>query len=77
MTVNPMTQPTPLQCKKCSGSFSDGKCQSCGSHVAIARSQFETDQHLTSRLDGGKYFVHFGKLEEPGPEPELHQDEQE
>jgi len=77
MSVNPATQNTPLQCKKCSGSFSDGKCQSCGSHVAIARSQFETDQHLTSRLDGGKYFVHFSKLEEPGEQKESHVDEQE
>lgn len=77
MTVNSRTIPTPLQCKDCGGSFSGGKCPSCGSHVAIARSQFETDQHLTSRLDGGKYFVHFAKLEEPSREPELHEDEQE
>jgi hypothetical protein len=77
MSVNPLTHPTPLQCKDCGAPFSDGKCKSCGSHVAIARSQFETDQHLRSRLDGGNYFVHFGKLEEPGPEPELHKDEQE
>ena len=75
---NPNQIPTPLQCKDCGASFSDGKCQSCGSHVAIARSQFETDQHLRSRLDGGAYFVHFGKLEEPGrPESESHEDEQE
>jgi predicted Zn-ribbon and HTH transcriptional regulator len=77
MSKNPMTLDTPLQCKDCGGSFSDGKCPSCGSHVAIARSQFETDQHLRSRLDGGNYFVHFGKLEEPGPEKESHRDEQE
>jgi hypothetical protein len=77
MTLNPHTIPTPLQCKDCGGSFSDGKCQSCGSHVAIARSQFETDQHLTSRLDGGKYFVHFSKLEEPGEQRVSHVDEQE
>jgi hypothetical protein len=78
MSMNPQTIPTPLQCKNCGGSFSGGKCLSCGSHVAIARSQFETDQHLRSRLDGGAYFVHFGKLEEPGrPEPELHTDEEE
>ena len=68
---------TPLQCKQCGGSFAGGKCSDCGSHVAIAKSQFETDQHLRSRLDGGSYFVHFGKLEEPGPEPESHRDEQE
>ena len=77
MTMNPMTQPTPLQCKDCGGSFTGGKCTDCGSHVAIARSQFETDQHLTSRLDGGKYFVHFGKLEEPGEQKVSHVDEQE
>ena len=68
---------TPLQCKKCGGPFKDGKCTKCGSHVAIAKSQFEGDQKLRSRLDGREVLVHFGKLEEPGPEPELHADEQE
>ena len=76
MTMNPNQMPTPLQCKNCGGSFSGSKCSSCGSPVAIAKSQFETDQHLRSRLDGGAYFVHFGKLEE-GSQPESHKDEQE
>lgn len=68
---------TPLQCKQCGGTFEHSKCTKCGSHVAIAKSQFEGDQNLRSRLDGQEYRVHFGKLEEPGPKPELHADEQE
>ena len=48
---------TPLQCKQCGGTFEHSKCTKCGSHVAIAKSQFEGDQNLRSRLDGQEYRV--------------------
>jgi hypothetical protein len=79
MSMSPTQMSTPLQCKMCGADFDfdAAKCPKCNSRIAIAKSQFETDQMLRSRLDGGKYFVHFGKLEEPGPQPESHRDEQE
>jgi len=68
---------TPLQCKACGGTHKDGKCQSCGSRIAIAKSQFEGDQQIHSRLTGKPHNVHFGAVEEPGPKPESHEPEQE
>ena len=68
---------TPLQCKSCGGVHKDGKCQSCGSRIAIAKSQFEGDQPVRSRLTGKAHTIHFGVTENPGPKPESHAPEQE
>jgi hypothetical protein len=62
-----------LECKKCGGSF-DTKCSVCGSHVAIEKSLYESDQMLRSRLTGHEVFVAFAPLEKPGiPRPQDHE----
>lgn len=62
-----------LECKMCGSSMKDDKCSACGSHVAIEKSVYESDQMLRSRLTGHEVFVAFAPLEKPGtPRPQAH-----
>lgn len=63
-----------LECKTCGGSMSGGKCSSCGSHVGVEKSLYETPQMLKSRLTGHEYLVNFAAIEKPGtPRPQDHE----
>ncbi len=62
-----------LECKMCGGSF-DTKCANCGSHTAVEKSLYESDQMLRSRLTGHEYPIAFAPLEKPGvPRPQDHE----